>query len=225
MAIGTTAAIIGGSIISGGLGFAAASKQGKALAKGTTASIAEQRRQFDIAQELTAPRREAENAALNELRNLLGIGTGEAQIPDLEQIPGFQFTRDESLQAVERSAAARGGLASGNTFAALQDRAAGLASQNFLTNFLNPLQNLALGGAGENAAGRAVNLGVNVGNLQVRAGENRASSIGAKFGSLNTAFQGGLSNFLLQQQLGAGGGTPGFNPGFNQPNQGFPTGI
>lgn len=223
MVIGTTAAIIGGSLIAGGLGFAAASKQGKALRQGTESSIAEQRRQFDIAQELTAPRREAENAALNELRNILGIGTGEAQIPDLTQIPGFEFTRDEALQAVERSAAARGGLASGNTFAALEDRAAGLASQNFLTNFLNPLQNLALGRSGEAAANRATSLGVNVGNLDVRAGENRASSIGAGFSAINNAFQGGLSNFLLQQQL-RGGGTPGFNPGFNQPNQGFPTG-
>ncbi len=190
-----------GAVVAGGLGYLAAKKQGKALQRGTDRAIAEQRRQFDIAQELTAPRREAETAALNELRNILGIGTGEAQIPDLTQIPGFEFIRDEALQAVERSAAARGGLASGNTFAALQDRAAGLASQNFLTAFLNPLQNLALGRAGETAAGRATSLGVNVGNLQTRASENRASSIGARFGAINTAVQGGLSNFLLQQQL------------------------
>lgn len=201
-------AAIGSAVVSGGLGFIAAKKQGKALKKSTDAAIEEQRRQFDIAQELTAPRREAEDAALNELRNLLGIGTGEPDFTAFEESPGFQFTRDEALQAVERSAAARGGLASGNTFAALEDRAAGLASQNFLTNFLNPLQNLALGGSGEDAARRATSLGVNVGNLDVRAGENRASSIGAQFGAINTAVQGGLSNFLLQQQLKPGAAVP-----------------
>lgn len=219
--VGTTAAIIAGSVIAGGSAIAAASISGKAQKKGTSAAIREQQRQFDVSQELTAPRREAEEAALMELRNLLGIGTGEAQIPDLEDIPGFQFARDEALQAVERSGAARGGLVSGNVLTALQDRASGLASQNFLQTYLNPLQNLALGRSGETAADRATGLGVNVGNLQVRAGENRASSVNALFGGVNTAVQGGLSNFLLQRQLKSG--TPGFDPGFNQPNQGFPT--
>jgi len=45
--------------------------------------------------------------------------------------PGYEFARDEALQGVERSGASRGMLNSGNTLMALQDRASGLAEQQY----------------------------------------------------------------------------------------------
>ena len=74
-----------------------------------TGVVAEQRRQFDIGIGFGEPRREAETAALNELRNVLGLD-GDRDFSAFEGGPGFAFARDEALQAVERSAAARGGL-------------------------------------------------------------------------------------------------------------------
>ena len=236
MVIGTTAAIIGGAVIAGGGAVAAskisakaAKKAGQVGLEGSEASIAEQRRQFDIAQELTAPRREAENEALNSLRGLLGLGGQAPDFAAFENAPGFQFSRDQALRATERSAAARGGLVSGGTLAELQRQASGLASQNFLSNFLNPIQNLALGGSAAQSGQNALNLGVNIGqDIQQGAAARASGILGAGqaqaqgLANLNKALQGGLSNFLLQGQLG-GGGTPGFDPGFNQPNQGFPT--
>lgn len=235
MAIGTTAAIIAGSVIAGGTGLLAAGKQAKAARRAgaaqeaaAQAGIEEQRRQFDIALGLGAPRREAEEAALGSLRGLLGLGGEAPDFAAFEETPGFQFTREEALQATERGAAARGGLVSGGTLAALQNRAAGLAGQNFLQSFLQPTLQLATGGAGQFAGQQAIGLGQRVGAGLERAGAARASGIlGAGQAqaqglmNLNQAIQGGLGNFLLAGQLG-GGGTPGFNPGFGQPNQASP---
>ena len=47
--------------------------------------------------------------------------------------PGYAFARDEALQAAERGASAGGQLASGNLLTALQDRASGLAAQDYNT--------------------------------------------------------------------------------------------
>lgn len=204
-----------GSVIGGGLGLIGASQQagaataaGEAGLQASRESIAEQRRQFDIALDLTAPRREAETEALNALRGLLGLGGAAPDFSAFERTPGFEFTREEALRGVERSAAARGGLVSGNTLAELQNRAAGLAGQNFLSTFLNPIQELALGGSAATAGQNALNLGVNVGGTIERGAASRASgligSAGAfagGLGNLNQAIQGGISNILLQQAL------------------------
>lgn len=209
MSIGAIATI-GGGIVSGILGNKAAKKQAKAATQAgqlefeaAQLSIDEQRRQFDKSLELTAPRREAENEALNALRGLLGLGGEAPDFAAFERTPGFEFTRDEALQSVERNAAARGGLVSGNTLAALQDRAAGLAGQNFLSTFLNPIKDLALGGAGEAAGNQAVNLGINVGKTIESGASARASGlIGAAdaraggLANLNKTVQGTIENVL-----------------------------
>lgn len=201
MAIGTTAAIIGSAALGAGASYLSSSKQSGTIQDASDASIAEQRRQFDTMLDLTAPRRDAENEALNSLRAALGIdGT-----PDYSQFyntPGYQFTRDEALQATERQASATGGLRSGNTLTALQDRVAGLASQNYLSSYLNPLLGVATGNANANAGQNAVNLGVNVGNTLTNAGANRASAIGAGYQGVNSAIQGGLSNYLFSTMVG-----------------------
>ncbi len=161
------AGALGGAVI----GSKGAKKAAKIQQEGVSQSIAEQRRQFDISLELGAPRREAENEALNALRGLLGLGGEAPDASAFAQTPGFQFARDEALQATERQAAARGGVVSGNTLAALQNRAAGLAGQNFQSSFLNPILQLATGGAGLQAGQNALVTGQNIGqSIQAGAG-------------------------------------------------------
>lgn len=194
------AAIIGSAALGAGASLIAGGKQAGAIEAGAESSISEQRRQFDIAQQLSAPQREAEDTARQQLLNVLGLGDQPFD-PSTINIPGQQFAIDESQRAVERSAAARGGLVSGNTLAELQSRALGITNQNFLSNFLNTLQNLALGSAGQFAGQQALQLGVNVGNTQQSLGTNRANIIGSTVSGVSGALQGGLSNFLLQSQL------------------------
>jgi len=204
------AAIIGSAIVGGGAALIAGGQQAGAIEQGAEQSIAEQRRQFDIAQQLTAPQREAEDAARQQLLNVLGLGDQPFD-PSTINIPGQDFAISESQRAVERSAAARGGLVSGNTLAELQSRALGITNQNFLSNFLNPLQNLATGNAGQLAGQQAINLGVNVGNQLSGLGTNRANIIGSTVSGVSGAIQGGLSNFLLQSQLNQGAGATNIN--------------
>ena len=207
------AAIVAGGAIAGGVISAkTGSKQIKAQQSAERRAIEEQRRQFDIAQELTAPRREAETAALGQLQNILGIGEQPFD-PSGIQIPGQQFAIDEASQAILRQSSALGGIQSGNTLAALQQRALGITNQNFLSNFLQPLTQLATGQAGQQAGQQALQLGVNVGNLQPQGGINRAKVIGQTGGAINTAVQGGLSNFLLLNALQGGGGATTFGGG------------
>ena len=199
--LGTTGgAILGSSVIGAGASLLGGNKQAGAIEQGAESSIAEQRRQFDIAQAINAPRIAAEDAAREQLMNVLGLGSQPFDFSSVN-IPGQQFAMDESQRAVERSAAARGGLVSGGTLAELQNRALGITNQNFASNFLNPLLGLAGGNAGQTAGQQALQFGVNVGNTQQNLGTNRANIIGQQFSGVNKAFQGGLSNYLLNQQL------------------------
>lgn len=216
------AAIIGSAVVGAGASIIGGGQQAGAIEEGAELSIAEQRRQFDISQRLSAPQREAEDTARQQLLNVLGLGDQPFDASTIN-IPGQDFAISESQRAVERSAAAQGGLVSGNTLAELQERALGITNQNFLSNFLNPLQNLALGNAGQVAGQQALQLGVNVGNTQQNLATNRANIIGNQFQGANQAFQGGLSNFLLQSQLnqGAGQGSFGSTPIGTRLNQRF----
>ena len=48
---------------------------------------------------------------------------------NMEEDPGYQFTRDQALQSTQRQQNAQGNALSGNVLTALQDRAGGVASQ------------------------------------------------------------------------------------------------
>jgi len=207
------AAIAAGAIIGGGLSLASGLKQagaarqaGRLQQEAALASIEEQRRQFDIATELTQPRREAENEALNALRGVLGLPGGTEV--DFQGTPGFEFALGRGQQAIERTAAARGGFAGGGTLNALQENAIGLANQNFAQGFLNPLQNLALGGASGQQAQNALAFGQNIGRTGQQGAAARASGLvggaqafGQGLAGINQATQGGIGNALLLSLL------------------------
>jgi len=77
--------------------------------------------------------------------------------------PGYQFTRDEALQATQRATGTGGMQGSGNVLTALQDRAAGLASQQYgnWASRLAPYVGQNIGAAGA-LAGVDVGLGQNL---------------------------------------------------------------
>lgn len=73
---------------------------------------------------------------------------------DFQTSPGYQFALDEGQRAIEGSAAAQGGLYSGATMKALQDRAQGVASQEYNT-WNNNRMNLMGALMGQGAQGQA----------------------------------------------------------------------
>jgi hypothetical protein len=109
-----------------------------------------------------------------------GSGAG-APSPDYSNFfasPDFGFRRQEGDRAITRNAAAMGGLASGNTGAALVERSSDLASGEY-GNYFNRLATLA--GLGNSAVTTSTAAGMqtasNIGNAQMNAADARASGI------------------------------------------------
>ena len=150
----------------------------------------------------------------------------EFGMQQFQQDPGYAFRLSEGMKALERSAAARGGLLSGATMKGLQRYGQDLASQEYQNAFaryqaerqaaLNPLQSLAgIGQTSTNALGSAAgtygaNVGnlamtnaANQGNLALAQGNIRASQYGTAGSALNTALNTDWN--ALGRRFGFGG--------------------
>jgi hypothetical protein len=147
-----------------------------------------------------------------------------------EQDPGYAFRQAEGMKALERSAAARGGLLSGGTLKGIQRFGQDLASQEYGNAFnryqveraarLNPLQSLM--GSGQSAANTLTSAAGQFGQNQAaniyNAGQARASGYvgqaNALGGALGSIGQAAASYPLMQAQMNyfnslAGGGDGG----------------
>ena len=160
MGIGTAIGV--GSIAAGTIGAvgagvaggeqASASKQAAQIQQtDQQASLAEQQREFNINQQNQAPWLQAGTQGIGALSNLLstpGQGlltpwTQQFQAPTADQAaqtPGYQFQLQQGNQAIQNSAAASGGLLSGNTLTAMDQYSQGLASTNYQQVYNNALQ-------------------------------------------------------------------------------------
>lgn len=118
------------------------------------------------------------------------------------QSPDYQFRLGQGLSAVQGSAAAQGGLYSGNALRAINDYASGTAAGEF-GNYVN--RQLALAGMGQAATTQAGNAamttGANIGNLLVNQGNARASGI---IGQSN-AVAGGVNDLASLYGMWRGG--------------------
>jgi len=220
---GTIAAVttVGSSLIGSKASRDAASTQANAAAQASDA----QRAIFERQVELQEPFREAGLKGQNRLLELLGLGgekgpgygryaTAEFTPADFlaNQDPGYAFRMSEGMKALERSAAARGGLLSGATLKGTQRYGQDLASQEYQNAFnryqttrantLNPYASLA--GVAQSSANvlgqQAGQLGQQLGSNIIGAGNAQAAG---QIGSAN-AIVGGLGqgmNFYQNQQL------------------------
>ena len=209
------AAIIGSSLIGGSSAKSAASTQ--AAAADRAAEL--QREMFERQVELAEPWRKAGEQALNKLIPLTDYQQfGMAQF---QADPGYAFRLAEGQKALERSAAARGGLLSGGTGKALQRYGQEMGSQEYTNAFnryqaeraarLAPLQSLAgvgqtaaqqIGAAGQTMAG---NVGEAIGaGAQARASgyTGAANALTGGLGTYLNYSQNQAQNALLQQALG-----------------------
>jgi len=121
---------------------------------------------------------------------------------DFEQDPGYAFRLSEGQKAIERSAAARGGLQSGSALKAAARFGQDLGSQEYQNAFnryqvnranqLNPLQSLM--GAGQSAANTLTSAvgqqGQNQASNIYNAGQARASGYVGSANALSGALQG-----------------------------------
>lgn len=85
--------------------------------------------QFEETRNDQQPWRDAGSAALNQMQN--GDFQKDFSMADFQADPGYQFRMDEGQKALERSAAAKGGLMSGGTLKALDRYSQGVASDEY----------------------------------------------------------------------------------------------
>ncbi len=202
------AAAIAGSAVIGAYGAnKAASAQERAAREGTAA----QERMFKRQVELQEPFRQAGVNALPEL-----VEASRYTPFGMEQFqadPGYGFRLKEGLRALEGSAAARGGLLSGNTMRGITRYGQELGSQEFTNAFnryqaeraarLNPLQSLA--GMGQTSANTLSNeagqYGQNMAQSAAQMGNIRASGYVGTANALTGALGQGVNYYQNQQMM------------------------
>lgn len=133
--------------------------------------------------------------------------------------PGYGFRMSEGLKALDRQAAARGGLISGGALKAAERYGQGLASDEYQNAFnryqaerqarLGPLQSLAgvgqttaqqLGAAGQNYASQAGNIAMGAAGNIGEAYQNAANARASGYVGQANAFNQGLGSYLNYQQ-------------------------
>jgi hypothetical protein len=199
------------------LGAAASRSASKTQAGAAQQAADVQRSQFEQTREDQAPYRQAGYNALAELQRTAGNVPGAFKFGagDYQADPGYAFRLAEGQKALDRQAAARGGLISGGALRAAQRYGQEMGSQEFgnaynraLTGYNtdvareNQLYNrqAALAGIGQTATnliGQAgQNYATNVGNLMTGAGAAQAAG---QVGMAN-ALTGGLGTYLNYTQ-------------------------
>lgn len=152
-----------------------------------------------------APYRESGVANLNQLNTLLGVGgnTGAADYGRFKTAdftpemfakgvdPGYAFRLSEGLKGIDRQAAARGGLISGNALKAASGYAGDQASQEYnnafnryqtvRANTLAPFQTGA--SAGQSAAGMQGQTNANYGSAAGQAIGNYGQGVSGVYGA------------------------------------------
>lgn len=180
----------------------------------------------------------------NYLSMAEGLLPGKMTQAELEQTPGYQFTRDQGLQAVANSAAARGLGVSGAALKGAATFATGLANSTYKDQFaiaqqrftniggLNTIQqgNLnnqyarlqGVASMGSNAGAQVGTTGASLANQQGNALIASGNAGAAGTLGLGNAIAGGANSYLgynALQQMTSNGGTGGYQPtGTGGPN-------
>ena len=258
MGVGTAIGIggIAAAGIGGGASLAAAGTQANAAeqaqqlqANEAQTALGFQEQQYNTEQQELQPWIQQGQGAIGTLGQLVPqLNAAEAAYPGFQAptaaqaaaTPGYQFTAQQGEQAVQNSAAARGGLLSGNTLTAEQQYGQGLASTTYQQTYNNALQQYqqayqqfqnqqanqfnryaSLAGVGQQAVGTAGQLGQaaagNVGNISLTTGaqqgqqlNNAAAATASGYVGAANAAAGGITN--LSQLARRLGGNPGLLP-------------
>ena len=206
--------VAGAVVVSSAIGSSAAKGAAKTQSAAADRAAELQNEQFQQTRQDYAPYREAGYNALAELQRTAGNVPGAFKFGagDYQADPGYAFRLSEGQKALDRQAAARGGLISGGALKAAQRYGQEMGSQEFTNAFnryqtnranqLQPLQSLM--GAGQTAAntmgGAAANYGTNAGNLITSGGAARASGYVGGANALTSGL-GQYMNYTQNQNL------------------------
>ena len=214
--------VAGATVVGGYMASRGASDAAKTQSDAAVRAAEIQKQMFDQQQAMSAPYREAGVTGQNRLMELLGLGgnTGAAGygkyaqdfgMSDFQADPGYAFRLSEGQQALDRSAAARGGTQSGAALKAAARYGQDMGSQEYgnaynryqtnRTNQLAPLGSLMSSGqaAAAGAAANAGTYGANAGNLMMQGGQATAAGQLGAGNSINNAL--GTAASAYQNQM------------------------
>ena len=209
---------------------------------------------YDTQMGAMQPYAQAGTNALGQYQNLLGLGgdtgaTGYGSLASADftpeqfaagKDPGYAFRMSEGLKALDKTAAARGGLLSGAALKGATTYGQGMASDEYQNAFnryqtsrnntLAPLQGLAA--SGQEAAGSIANIagtyGQNMGNVAGAYGTNLASAnqtYGANVGNAVTGNAANLANIYSNYGGAVSGGNTALAASTGNALAGYGTGY
>ena len=196
---------IGGAVLAAGATAYAGSESAGAIKSSTNAAIGEQNQIAGQQAALEAPYVNVGQSAIAQYEGLLGIGPSgnSASVQNtLANTPGYQFTKNQGIQATTNQASAMGLGLSGNTLEGLDTFTTGLADQTYQQAVGNAQGAVGIGQAA--ASGEAANLGAtgsNVSNLLSNQGNTLAGIDANTVAGISKAVQGGAQNAVLANTL------------------------
>lgn len=228
-------AIIGASAIGAGASIYSAGKAADAQRDAANSSINAQMQMYNRMRSDLSPYIEAGTQTLGDLQSQLPYLTSQVKPLDaagLENLPGYQFTRDQGLRAAQNALTSTGLGRSGAAVKAADRFNTGLAQQtyntqaNYVTNLdLANRQNtynrlMGIVGVGQNAAAGVGNAGVQtgqgVGNAFVGAGNASAAGYNAMGQAVGNAASGAASGYGFNQLMNNNNSSGGlYNAGSN----------
>lgn len=213
--------IAGGVIAATGIASAVANANAAAKAAKAQKDAAAQAQdlQSQMWQKQQADQQPWLNAGQTSLASMLRMTQAGYDPSELANDPGFQFRMAQGQQALERSAAARGGLNSGGFMKGLARYSQGVASEEF-GNRYNRLASLA--GMGQTATNNVGAMGGqyanNMGSLYGSIGNANAANATAQ----GNAWANGFGAIGQGAAMAAGGGGFGGMAGMQIPQQQIP---
>lgn len=219
-------ATIGGALIGASASKSAASTQAAAAKQAASLQaqvareqIAAQEKMFERQIELQEPWRQAGIGALGQMQGgAYGLPAAFTGQVNMMADPGYQFRLSEGLKALDRQAAARGGLISGSALKGAQRFGQDYASQEYqnaynraLTEYNAQMQRsstgynrlAALAGVGQTATGE---LG--------RAGQQYTAGVTGALGQMGQAQAAGITGAAQARASGYMGGANALTGGF-----------
>lgn len=235
-------AIVGSAVIGGALQSNSSRSAASAQADASAVATAETRRQYDQNRTDMQPFRDAGIGALNQQTAGLRPGgdfSKDFTLADFNADPGYAYRVGQGTQAVEGSAAARGGLLSGGTLSALTKLGQDYGSQeyqNAYTRFnsdrdrrFNRLS--AVAGTGQTATTNTAQMGTDavssMNNTNLQGANATASGImggtNAIMGGVNSGINGYTSMSMLNRFAPSAGGAGAVGAGTTMSGNFIPT--
>jgi len=230
--MGVAGAVVGSAVVGAGASYLSSKEQSKAAGRASNAqvqsnreNIAFQKEVFAQQREDNAPWREAGEASLEEMRT--GMASGEFDMSNFQfkAEPGYQFRKQEGVNALDASASARGRLQSGAQARAVTRYGQNVASQEYGNAFnrertiksdkFNRLASVSNVGQVANSADQsarsrmASSVGTSTtasGNALARGAINKGNARASAYQGIGQSINQGAQNYLLYDSLGSGGG-------------------